>query len=411
MKTCNEPMQESSAPDTYLRGLRRGERLTATQDYRKAAETYQQIIDRLPGEVHEESLQFVWEQAHVGLVRCYHALGSPGEAIPVLRKAIRQHPDSESLRCMLAMSYGESGQLVKATRTLLQGMGRGCDGPLVHQCLAEIYLRQGKLDDAIAECRRSLDRDTSQESVYEILADALVLKSEHESAIAVLQAATACNPDNTGHYLRMASIYRNQDKLSQAVSLLKEACDKNPRSLDLREMLIECLCESNHVDQIVQETRAALRLSPKNLQLLDVLAFAYLQKGDTHSAATEIQRALRIAPLDSINRFKLAALYHQQGELRRAQQEYEVLLDTATEGPLLQQANEALLSIDQAQLQQIVMLSTENAVFRIKLQRNVDNALSEYEFRLSDQAIGTLRSMVMEGLLDGALPLQSSTVH
>jgi hypothetical protein len=124
-----------------------------------------------------------------------------------------------------------------------------------------------------------------------------------------------------------------------------------------------------------------------------------------------IRQALRIAPLDSINRFKLAALYLQRGELCRAREEYQVLLSTATETALRQQANEAILSIDHTLLHQVLMLSAENAVFRIKLRRDLDAALQEYDFRLSDQAMGSLKSLVMEGLLEGSLPLQSGTLH
>lgn len=411
MKESAESPSFKTSAASVSRGLREAQQMIDTEEYRSAAEVFQSLLQQMPSVPMEGKWQRVWEQVHIGLTRCYQALGSATSAIPYLRDAIKLQPGSEKLRCMLATSYAQERQFTRALRALEQGISHGCDGPLVHHCLAEIYLQQQKIDEAIAECRRSLEQDQKQESVYQLLSEAYAQKSQPEESIAALRGALSANPKNTQYYLRIAEIHRNQGEIAQAISVLREARRRKPRSTDIREFLVECLQEAGEVDGVIQESKAALKIAPKSLFLLDMLAFARLQKGEIDGAIGTLRAALEVSPGDTMNRFKVAALHHQKGELLQAREEYRRILSLDHEGNFRQEVSEALLTIDQAQMQQVFMLSAENATFRVKLRRDIDATLAEYGFRMSDPAIATLKAMVIEGLLDGALPRFSGMVH
>jgi len=408
MKDRFERSESAQSHEQIIHRLRRAEEMIAAHDYARAAELFRQLIHQMSPEA---GMRGEWERAYVGLSKCHTALGSSHDLIPLLKKALRVIPGSEVLVCLLAESYARQNQFRRAERELVRGMNRGCRGPLLHRCLAELFLQQGKLDEAIAECLRSLEQDVSQEAVYELLAEAYLRRSQHDEAVAALQGALANNPNEPRYYLEIADIYRQQDATEQAVAILREGRSRCPESIEIAEVLLECLSDLRETDALIEEATAIHQQEPTNLFALEVLAFAYMQKGEINSAEAVLRLALTIAPFDTLNRLKLASLYHQQGDFCRAREEYQRVLGANPPASIREDVQRALDAIDEYQLQQIAMLVTENPTFRVKLNRDIESALREYSFCLSESSMEYLRAMLMNGLMDGGYLRHGGTIH
>ena len=409
-RNCEEMKQPhnidpSSQPDEqFAHGLQRAEQMVASRDYEQAAELFHQLIHQIP-------VGAEWERAHVGLSECHHALGSVTEVIPLLIRALRARPNSEALLCLLAENYALQRQFGRAVRELERGLTRGCRGPLIHRCLAEMFLQQEKPDEAIEECRRSLEQDVNQGTVYEILAEAHMQRGQNDEAIAALRGALATDPDDPRYYLRIAGIHRQQGCTGEAAAILREGRQRCPYAVEIGEALLECLHDLGSVGAVIDEALAIHKRVPRNLFVLDVLTFAYMQKGDLRSAERTIRQTLAISPLDGLNRLKLASLYHQEGSFSRAREEYERVLHSERQGALREEVQRALDAIDECQLQQIAMLVAENPVFRVKLGRDPDSALKDYSFCLSEPSVEYLKSMMVNGLMEGGCLRHGGTVH
>jgi tetratricopeptide (TPR) repeat protein len=102
---------------------------------------------------------------------------------------------------------------------------------------------------------------------------------------------------------------------------------------------------------------------------------------------------IRLEPTDATNHFKKAVLLQQKGEVGLAAREFARVLEMAPESGIADQARQAVSTLENFQIRQIVSLAAEDNIFRTKLARDPESAAFEKGFFLSYTGLHALRQI------------------
>jgi len=257
------------------------------------------------------------------------------------------------------------------------------------------------------------DEITTLDAAARLLAD----NEQWPAALETLRRAAKAEPRNIGRWLQIAEWQRQAGDTKAAIKTLKTALRLNrstPRGktagearrgvLDLWQALAEILLEAQQWDEATAACRSILELAPRHHFAREILATALLQNAQVAEAEQVMRELLQISPLDPLHRLRLATLLQLQGRLGEALIEFRRVIETHPDLPIVEEAHEAIEALDRMQTQQILMRASEQILFRLAIERNLDETLAEYGFVLSDNGYETLRQMVWDGHYDDTEP-------
>ena len=255
------------------------------------------------------------------------------------------------------------------------------------------------LEEAVSppERRRLQARARRLAKRAETLADA----GRVDEAIACQSEVAALRPDDSVAFFRLGLLYREARRIEPAVNALRRALSLSPRERDPREALIETLLEASRYHEVITEGKMLVKLAPRSLFARDVLCVAYLQMGQLDKAVQVTGEMIFLDPLSPAHHFKRAMLFQQQGTLKAAVGEYSRALEMATpDSEVHSDAAEALQSLDEYQMHQIVLLASEDRYFRQKLRQDAAEAAEDRGFYLSEEGQTRLQSLIQHQFLD-----------
>jgi tetratricopeptide (TPR) repeat protein len=203
-------------------------------------------------------------------------------------------------------------------------------------------------------------------------------------AIQSLEKALQFGADRYDCYLRIAKLHQTCGRWLEAVSAAQRAIAEHPDRLSAHEAVIALFLESRDYARAVSASLAMLKRFPRHVPARDALGAAYIGLGDMEAAMRVAGDLIRIDPTDPTHRFKKAILCQHQGELRMAIEEFQRVVDMAPDTDLAQSAREQLDLLDLHQLRGILLLASEDTVFRGKLVRDSELAIAERGFCLSE---------------------------
>ena len=240
----------------------------------------------------------------------------------------------------------------------------------------------------------------------ETLADA----GRVDEAIACQSEVAALRPDDAATFLRLGLLLREAHRIDPAVHALRRALHLNPSLRDPREALIATLLDGGRFDEIVAEAKALVRVAPRSVFARDVMSIAYMQLGQIEKALRVIGELVWLDPMNPDHYLKRAMLFQQQDNTRAAVAEYGRVLHMSPEGSEPYEcAEEALETLDDDQLRQIILLASEDRLFHWKLCRETAEAAQERGFFLSDDGVARLRHLAHSHLGDLERDLAAST--
>ena len=236
--------------------------------------------------------------------------------------------------------------------------------------------------------------------ILEKQANSLAASGNYLGAGTTLSVIAELNPSDSQRWTQAAEWLAQGGAADKAVRVLQTGVRLNEKNVETRHRLMQALAE-HHLGmqrwvEATEVSRQLLRENPRHHGGLELLATALLQTNNLPEAVQAIQALLRLSPRDPLHRLKLATLYQLQGRLGDAMHEFQRVLETQGGFPFTHDALEAIESLDRLQTQQILMMATERGAFRLKLERDFDNALFENGFQLSEFARESLRNMVAD---------------
>ncbi len=337
-------------------------------------------------------------RAELGLCYCYLEQGLLHLAAHAAESALAADPDQTDALCELAYLRSLLGSHDSGFRLLQEGLERHPECARIHKALGCFYLQMDDLDNAIASCRRAVEFDPRADVAYMELAVALGRAGQFEEAIERMRDAIGISPRNPDYHFTLAALYRETRRTREAQAALERGLKYDPENREMLEASAEVALERGDADRAVRYAHRAIRQSINSVPARDVLGAAYLQQGRLHEALRVADQLVAMSPLDPTHHFKKAILFQQQGMLAEALQSYERVVRLAPESELGDDARRALELIDNHQLRQILLLASEDTVFRTKLRRDAIAAVSERCFSLSDAGAMALESLDLDGL-------------
>ncbi|MGC8861865.1 MAG: tetratricopeptide repeat protein [Armatimonadota bacterium] len=229
-------------------------------------------------------------------------------------------------------------------------------------------------------------------------ASALVEQGMYEEAIENLKKAMALSPRDPRFSLRLADVYRAQNRMEPAIKALKNAVELDPLNCAANEQLLRTLLELGRYDEAISESCKLIQRSPKSIFARDILGIAYLQQGMIDKALHVTNELIRIDPTDPAHHFKKAVLLQQKGEVSEAVAVFIRVVEMDPDGEMAEDARDAIAALDGYQIQQVLTLAAEDAVFKAKLAIDPESALADRGFRLSPVGIITLRQIDLNEL-------------
>ena len=227
-----------------------------------------------------------------------------------------------------------------------------------------------------------------------------------EAARELLRVAKA-EPRDAARWLQIAQWQRQSGDAIAAAQTLETALKLNGRkrgatldesdSLALWQALAEAWLEAQNWSACQAACEILLQLSPRHHFAMEILATALLQSGAIASAENVMRELLQLSPFDPLHRLRLATLLQLQGKLGESTREFERVIDMHRSFPILEEAREALETLERMQTQQVLMLASERLDFRRHLETDLDGALETLGFYLSDNGRESLQHMIWDG--------------
>lgn len=216
-----------------------------------------------------------------------------------------------------------------------------------------------------------------------------------DEAIACQSEVTDLRPNDPTAFFRLGLMYREARRIDPAVSALRRAMDLNPEHRDPREALIATLLDGGRFGEIVQETKLLVKIEPRSIFARDVLSLAYMQLGHTDKALRVVGELIWLDPINPDHYLKRAMLFQQQNDWNHAVTEYDRILEMASpDSDAYAVAFEALQTLDETQLQQIMLLAAEDRMFLWKATRDLEEAIQERGYKLTEEGVARLRFLL-----------------
>jgi len=200
--------------------------------------------------------------------------GRGGQALPLLREALRSEPALAAAQKDVAKAFLLMGRSGEARSALEQAIRENPDDIDALSKLGEIFFGEGKYREAAGVYGRALALDPDRPSLLSNLGGCLVSQHMYEEAIPILERAVAIGPATSPAHLNLGLALMRLDRFVQAEKHLNLAVQIDPQNAGaflVRGMLWE---EEGRVGDAVADYRTALALQPSFAEArrrLDVL--------------------------------------------------------------------------------------------------------------------------------------------
>ncbi|MCF7805768.1 MAG: tetratricopeptide repeat protein [Candidatus Marinimicrobia bacterium] len=331
-----------------------GEVYTISQQFQKAIETNQQILNELSDEtVKREALArlgeiYARQQKYPKVAEIYERLYQyDTDRIDYLKKAQRiylqlgrfddvkrliqmlatDHPEGENYPLEMAKVYAESGATDSAI-TILQKLDKQNPNDEYKLLLGELYFRTGSADSAYTILRPFFDEDSTENRVLYYLGGSAL--NIGEQALADGDSARAQsffdesekyyrqllrqNDSILGGYLGLGISLRQQEEYGASVQILEEGITQFPEEVELYEHQGISYYISQQYDSARSKLTTALQMDSTSMRSRHFLAFTYDQLGKKDSAEVIYKELLEAAPEEPLYLNNLAYMYAVEGK-------------------------------------------------------------------------------------------------
>lgn len=242
-------------------------------------------------------------------------------------------------------------------------------------------------------------------------ADAQADSGRWKQAVVSLERAIAAGGDAYTCTLRIAEVYRTVELWPMALEAAEKAAHLAPRRVLAYEAITAIALQTGDYARAIAASNAIIKLAPRHIAAYNALGAAYIQMGATDSAMRVTNALIRLDPQTPAHRFKKALLCQHKNEIALAVHEFSEAIRLDPDGPHAEAAREALETLDHHQLNHILTLALEDAVFRLNLMRNAADAAEERGFALSETGKIILTEICSQSLSEWDEPCRPQFYH
>lgn len=173
-----------------------------------------------------------------------------------------------------------------------------------------------------------------------------------------------------------------------------------PKSTSLWQALAEAQLEAQNWNGCIEACREVLESEPRHHFGREMMATAFLHSGRIDEAEKVMRELLLLSPRDPLHRLKFATLLQLQGKSGASSREFQRVADSHPNAPFVDEAHDAIETLDHIQIQQVLMRAGEDSEFAEQLESAFEAALPENGFHLSESGRESLRHILGDGRPD-----------
>lgn len=286
------------------------------QQFERAESIYEEIIKLDPRSA----------EAHSNLGLARYLAGKYPPAITEFQKALALDPHLDHTKILLALSYFDSGDFLRATPLLEKAYQTMKDDPVVAAHLGLAYLRQEQDDKALVVLSHWVELEPGS-------ADALYFKGKAAMYLASdsFFKLTKIAPDSYRMFQLRAEMLRQQGLAPAAINEYKKAISEKPGAAGLHYALGTLYREAGRLDESLAEFNEELKISPNDAMTDFFIGDIYLQQNNQAAAQVYLSQALAIQPSLPDVQLDMAKMYHSQGKVEDAVKMLQAVVASAPE--------------------------------------------------------------------------------
>ena len=287
-------------------------------------------------------------QGWSGLGEVLLALRQPGEALPLLERAVALAPQDRRARYLLGLAYRGVGRLEEARVELARGVGAATaylpdpftaqvDEAAVHLTArvdrAQALLQARRPGEAEALLEAVLTDHPENVTVLNNLAIARMHLGDLESARELLERALEIDDRRFSTYLNLASWAQRSGQPERALELTAEAVARGPEVARAHVGHAQSLLRLGRLAEAAESLDRALELDFRDPQAMLTLGAVRLRLGQPEKALPVYERLAELYPEAFPAHLALARLYLAGGDPGAARRALEAARALAPEHP------------------------------------------------------------------------------
>ncbi len=224
------------------------------QNYVKAAELYQQLVDRRPNRYH-----------YSRLVHALNRLGNHEEATQAGRQGLERFPDDPWLLRGLAAAEAKQGHREEAVALYEKVLELEPKDRFTYKELMRLRTSETSADEAASALKglmRSGDR-AKNPHLKALTADRLRKAGKDKEAAEEYEAVLNLDPGNAYALSQLGFCYRRLGRTDKAIETLGRAFLADPANVILRKTLESMSRSANRLEELASLVDEAIRLHPE----------------------------------------------------------------------------------------------------------------------------------------------------
>lgn len=260
----------------------------------KALADYRQVLDLDPG----------YTKLAIEVAYDYLRRNDTGEAIGVLKDAIKARPQDPDARLALASVYLRHLRKPDLAERFADSALNVAPGDFAgYEMLWEIAQAEGDASECNKVIERALHSKSPSVAFWLQLGQFLVNSTDDDASAARGQSArlTACLEKAASYagtdaaaLAHTADLYMANRQAEEAVDLYRKAADLKPALANLNERLAAALIEAGRKDDAIPILEKVIAGNPLNVAAYDQLYHLYQERGNREKALANVEQALII---------------------------------------------------------------------------------------------------------------------
>jgi tetratricopeptide (TPR) repeat protein len=316
------PALQASPGDARLWAMQ-GAAQAALGDTKQALDSYRSALKIAPG----------YLPALHGAAQIEFDRSSP-EAIPLLERLLKLHPQDQIGHGMLAVLEYQQGNCSEAVNHFEKTGSLFDSKPDALHAWATCLVRLHQPDQAVPLLQRVLDQNPGDARERRLLASLQLMAHAPQDALSTL-APLLAGPGNSGALELASAAYEDAHQTDQAVDALRQAIVLDPNNVQLYVDFAVMASAHQSFQVGINVVNDGIGLHPNDASLYFARGVLHVQLAQYDAAQSDFETAYRLDPNQSLSTAALGLAAVQQNDLDRALVTVEEKLKRRPDDPIL----------------------------------------------------------------------------
>jgi tetratricopeptide (TPR) repeat protein len=237
--------------------------------------------------------------------------GKIDDALALLKKAVKDNPNSAEMQLLLGRVAAIKGDLATAETSYRQASTLSPGNLQAETGLADIAIRRNDVPMLSEVADKTIQAHPDYSQAYLWRGTAEGTRKEYDKAEADFQAVLKTNPDNPVVYIELAQLRLVQGHIPDGIAMLEKALEKDPNSSRALGMLASYMLAAKQPPaKVIARVQAQIAKQPQNGDFYAELAYLQLKTNDFKGALDNSHKAMQMNPASP-----LAAQTYTQAEV------------------------------------------------------------------------------------------------